>query len=158
MSDKKETPELKISEALQTLSKKIEKQLKIGEGGVAVLEKDFYESTLPEGLSMADVKRVQEHNKDVFEATAHALANLGLPYLKKHKDIEAVTTGYAIGKDAVDLRFLRSKTTPGFGGGEPKTTYGVLDGKISVNGSAPSKGFFKKLRTYHAELAAAQLA
>lgn len=157
MTDKT-TTEIKLPEAIVQLAKKIEKDLSVGEGGVIALEKDFFESTLPEDLTMALVKKVQDHSAEVYSAAALALGRKAAPYLKKNKGVQGVTLSYAEGRNTADLRYDGEKTFPAMGGGEPRVSYGVTSGKYTVNGAQTSRGSLKKVRAHLMQEAAADKA
>lgn len=157
MTDKT-TPEFKLPENIAALAKKIEKNLKIGEGNVITFEKDFFESHLPEDLKLSDVRKVDEYRDSLFSAVAYAVGNEANGYFKKNKNADAVTASYNAGRATYDLRFDREKTSPGFNGSEPKTNYNVMSAKVTSHGGVPSKGNLKKIRTEMMRLGAAGLA
>lgn len=151
-------PELKVSETVLELADKIGKQLKIDDQGTAVLDKEFIEGLYPEGLKDAE-KRVQDFRADIVSAAAKALGEAGNKYFKKHQDATDVRTGFALGKDSVELTYQRQKTYPSLKeGADPITKYGVISSKYTANGAVNSRGSFKKVAAYLQAVAADTLA
>lgn len=157
-NNKPDLDELKLAPEIIDLSKKIEKEISFNEAGVASLGKDFYESTLPEGLTTDMVSKIQKHHQNLASATGLALTNTAVPYMKKHKDINTVELVMPVLKDKLEGSFDRSKTYPARGeGAEPLTKYGVLNMNFTVNGAVNQRGTLKKIRGYANEFAASQL-
>lgn len=144
---------LAISEGVYALSRLIKDQMKIGEGGVVDVPKDIFETTLPDGLTMADVKRVQDHTSAVVSATGLALGELGQSHFKKNKTVDQLSVEFGIGKDKLGEAYQRERVVSDGKGGQ-QIKYGNLVAKYTVNG-AGNKGTFKKVRDFLSDQAAA---
>ncbi len=145
-----------VNENILALADTIKKDLKIGEGGVAELPKDIYERTLPENITMADVKRVADHNTAFVAGLGLALGEAGQAAFKKDKKLAQVTVDVTAGKDKVGATFQREKQVADGKGGQ-QVKHGVLSAKWSFSG-AGNRGAFKKVREHLSNAAAAAAA
>lgn len=145
------TNELKVNKEILELAKTIKPELKIGDAGVVTLDKKFYETNLPAGLTMEQVEQLQAYDSNLLSATALALGEVSLPHFKKHKNVERTSLEYSAGKNKVELRCLREKHVPaGPLGGEPTTKFGVLEASYRVH-AARNVGSFAKIRAHMSE-------
>lgn len=148
--------DLKVNDNVLKLADSLSTQLQIGEGGVVTVNKDFYENNLPDGLTMADVKRVQEHNGNVLAGAQLALGETGIEYFRKHKDVDQLTLEIKAGADKMGVGFQRTRTYPGMKGGPEKTTVGVSMARYTAQ-AAGNVGSMKKVRTHLSQQAASLL-
>lgn len=140
-----------LPENIVKLAAEIKKDLTVGDGGVVTVPKDFYAKHLPEGLSLEQVKQVQDHDSTIFAAAGLALSELGLKHLKTHKAVEALSLDYTAIKNKHGLVYRREKQVPdGLGKGGMRTKFGDLSGSIKVH-AAGNVGAFKKVREHAAE-------
>jgi NADPH-dependent glutamate synthase beta subunit-like oxidoreductase len=81
--------------------------------GVGVTSAALYEQLLPEGLTMDQVKALQDHNSTVFAAAALAVGESSIPLMKDNKDLEKVTAEILVGhKDKIKINFDRERSFP----------------------------------------------
>lgn len=154
MSNDTKNEGLKVNEKVKDLAESIKKDFKIGDGGVIALDKGFYANTLPEGLTIGQVEAVQKHNSNLLAATALALGDLGIPHLKKHKDLASVSVEFGIGKDKLAATLKREQQVPdGLGKGGMRTKYGVISANYKAH-AAGNVGDFKRVREHVANEAA----
>ena len=139
--------ELKVSAEILELAKSLKKEYKIGEGGIVEVGKDFYESHLPEGLTLKDVERVQKHNSNLVAASGLALGEVGIPHFKKDKKADQISIEFAAGKDKIGAVFQRQRTMTNPQGGEPITKYGVLTSTYKAR-AASNVGALKRVRQH----------
>jgi hypothetical protein len=143
-----QTNELKLNDSILKLAAEIKKDITIGDGGAIVLDKGFYEKHLPENLSMTQVKDVQTHNSNIIAAATLALGEVGLPHLKKHKDLDTISLAFGVGKDKVQAQLKREVQVPdGLGKGGMRTKHGVISANYKVHASG-NVGDFKKVREH----------
>lgn len=158
MTDNTKLAELKIPQDMLDLSKRLEKSFKIGEGGQINIDKTLFAETLPEGLTMDDVNRVQKHTENLVGATVLALGHTATPYLKKHKDAKNVELTFPMGKSSFSAVYDRMKEYPGRGEGAEKIIkYGTVTADFTTHGAVGNRGTLKKLRGYLNDFAAEQL-
>ncbi len=149
MSDKAALDELKLSPEVLDLAKRLEKNFKVGDGGIINVEKDVYATLLPEGLSIDEVHRVQKHHQNLVSAATLALGHVGAPYLKKNKDAAAVEVTMPFEKDKFSAKYERSREYPGRGEGAEKIVkYGVTTIDFITNGAVGNRGSLGKIRKY----------
>lgn len=143
---------LNIPESIVALAQLAKEKMKVGEGGVIEVPKDFYEELLPDDLTMAQVKKVQEHNSNLVSAVGLAVGELGNKEFGKHKKFDEVSVEFNANKDKIGLNYQRSKQVPDGSGGQ-QTKYGILSARYQVAG-ASNKGSFKKVRDWLSNTAA----
>lgn len=148
---------LNVSPAVLELANKIKDQLKLGAGGVAEdLGKDFYASTLPDGISMADVNKIQKHDSNLVAATALALGEESLDYFKKHKDVQSTSVELKAGANTIAIQADRYKSFPNRMGGAdaPNIEKHVTISARYTAQAAGNRGEFKKVREHIGNLGA----
>lgn len=142
------------------LAKTLKGAITIGENGVATIKEGTYVENLPEGLTEDHVKQLQGYHSALGAAGTLALGELGVPYLKKHKEVDRIElTVPAVGKDTLDFTFDRQKvvTVPKKDGpNEEKTVYGASTFRHSEYSTRP-RGELSKVKDHLYELAAKQL-
>lgn len=153
-TDIPETLKFKGAEAIIAMAEKIKKEFVIGEGGVVTVDKGFFETILPENMTLAEVKRVQDFQAEVVAATGLALGEVGNDHFRKHKTADALSIEFVAGRDKIGLTYQRSRPFPDGKGGQ-MTRNGVLSARHQVAGAA-NKGMFGKVRTHLAAIYDAQ--
>lgn len=139
--------ELKVSPEILKLAGELKKEFKIGDGGLIEVPKSFYEDHLPEGLTMAIVKKVQDHDSNMTSATVLGMGEVSIPAFKKDKKLESTSIEYSAGKNSIGAVMHRSKTMTNPQGGEPITKFGVVTAKYQARASA-NLGALKRIRTH----------
>lgn len=152
MSDKK-TTEIEISDAVKAIAEAAKKSMTIAEGGIVEVPKDFYESLLPEGVSLKDVQKVQQANSTIIAGVGLALGDVGLAAFKKDKKLEQLSVSVNAGKDKLEVGLSRSRTSRNPTDGSEIVKHGVLSANWRV-AAAGNRGDFKKVRDNVAERAA----
>lgn len=148
--------EIVLKESTTTLAKAIKKDLTLSKDGIIEVTPDIYEKHLEAtGLTMADVKRLQQHNSDFVASLGLAVGEIGLDAMKRKKDLDMVYAEVKIGRDTLVSQFDRSKQVPD-GSGGVATQFGKLTSKYTVAG-ASNKGELKKVRQHLMHLAEATL-
>ena len=149
---KQDKPVIDINPTIIALAEQVKKEFKLGEGGIITVEKDFFEKTLPENISMADVKRLQDHETNVFAAVGLATGEVGLAQFKKDKKLAQVSIDFNVGKNKAGFVFQRDReVSDGKGGKQVK--HGILNAKVTHNG-AGNRGAYKKVRDHLSALGA----
>ena len=75
--------------------------------GVISFEEDYFESTLPEGMTMAMVKGVQKHSAALMAATTVAVGTQAAEAFEGDPDLSEVTASYKVGGDRVQVVMTR---------------------------------------------------
>jgi hypothetical protein len=149
---KTETPaadDLNLPKHAAEIAKKLKGKLTIGEDGYIETDKDLIKDLLPEGLTMDDIKKVQQFNSDVVAGAAHAVGEIGTPFLKKHVKVDNVhLKGLQIGRDKVRVNLARERTINALG--KSHTHHGYLEAKFTSGSAGTSGAAFKRIRDHHA--------
>lgn len=140
-----------VKEEVRGIADFIKKQLKHKSGGEMEVPEDVYEKTLPEGLDLKTVKKVQKHNSNFVAAAELANGEKGLDLMKKEKDIDRVHSRFKVGADRVDTLIDRSREKPDGDGGKTEQ-FGVSDTSFTV-AAAGNKAALKQVRSSLAEQA-----
>ena len=108
----KTTGEGGIKNSILGISEVIRKSMVIDTAtGHAVVDKDVFERTLPEGLTMDNVTQTFDHFRDVAIAGAHAAGKTSLDILKENKDLPHITvTMPVVGKTKLDYTVNKQGT------------------------------------------------
>lgn len=148
-----------IKPHITALAKDLKAGMKLGDGGVISADKDLYENTLPEDLTMDTVKKVYGHTEDVVAAMTLATGELGEAAMKKNKKLDSVSSELKIGKHAeINVGYLRSQEQTIRNMQNPKeppkkvTKHGVTTARVKTFGQK-NRGELKKVRAHLAERA-----
>lgn len=155
-----------VKQAILDLAATIKPMFTLAENGVVVASDDLYEKTLPEGVTVDQIKAIQQHNTALVAATAMAVGELSVDAFKADKDLQRVSAEFSAVGDKISATVTRSREYPA--GGIPKegevrdpnakiTKYGVIDAGYEVVSNG-NKGELKKVRAHIAALAASVLA
>lgn len=152
MSDSNQK-EIKLKAEVSAMSAIIAKGLTISKDGIASLAEDTVEQCLPEGMTLKDVKKVNDFRDTLVAASAHALAEPAVKAMAKDKKLESVSMVFKVASDSIGHTIERVRLT-GAPGGEktPKAGYTVT--KYEVNGAGKNRGELKKVHTIISNLAA----
>lgn len=146
MSDAKKN-EVEISEAVKAIAEAAKKHMTIGEGGVVEVPKDFYETILPEGVTIADVKKVQQANSQIIAGVGLALGEVGLTAFKKDKKLESVSISVPAAKDKLELAVQRTRVSRNPADGSEIVKHGVLSANWRVM-AAGNRGEFGRVKQF----------
>ncbi len=149
--------DLNVNDSIKALADAIKREGVVDESGVITVTKDFYEKTLPEGVDMTAVRKLQAHNSELVSAGVIALGELGVPHLKKHKDLNEVTIQIDAGRDKLTAGLVRLKSQRNPSNGEVTDVLGSTQAKWTTTGTAGSRGSLKTSRDYVLGLAAREL-
>lgn len=112
------------------------------EGGIEDLPKDFYESTLPEGLDLATRKKFQDHDSFFLAGVAQGGGARALDRFKADPNLQNVSMDVKIGHDRLDLNFGRD---------------GTVEGRWQVKGTGSAGSQYGKVRSHIGSLIKEQL-
>jgi hypothetical protein len=149
--------DLKVNDSILALADAIKQNAVVDATGVISVPKDFYEKNLPEGISIADVRKLQAHNSELVSAGVIALGELGVPHLKKHKDLTEATIVIDAARDQFSAGLVRLKSQRNPATGETTDVYGSTSARWRTTGTAGSRGSLKASRDYVLGLAAKEL-
>lgn len=96
-----------IKPATRTLADSMKAAMTMGENGIAVTAPDWYETNLPEGLTIDLRKQFQNHDSAVMAAQAVALGEIGLPVMKENSTLTQISTSLAVGGDTIATDIVR---------------------------------------------------
>ncbi len=150
--------DLKVNASVLALADAIKTHATIDDSGVITVAKDFYEKHLPEGITIAEVKKLQGHHSELASAGVIALGELAMPHLKKNKDLAEATLVIDAGRDQYSAGLTRLKTQRNPSTGETTDVLGSTSVKWRTSGTAGSRGSLKTSRDYVLGLAAKELA
>jgi hypothetical protein len=92
---------------------------------------DIYESTLPEGISLDVVNKIEKHNGNFIAASTYALGRVGTKALAENKKLDTVETVIKMGgRNVLGLTMERQRTYPN---PQDKENPIVKHGVIAVN-------------------------
>jgi hypothetical protein len=109
------------------------------DAGVAIIAKDLFEKTLPEGLTMESVKAVQDHILNFSDGGTLALGEAGIEHLKAHPDLAFVTMKVKLGRDQLSGSFTRTANYRNVSTGAPIVKFGVSDTKLVIGKNSKRK-------------------
>jgi len=96
-----------IKASTRALADSMKAAMTMGENGVAVTAPDWYEKSLPEGLTMDQRKQFQNHDSAVMAAQAVALAEVGMPVMKENNSLSQISASMAVGGDTISTDIVR---------------------------------------------------
>jgi hypothetical protein len=76
--------------------------------GTIDVSDDYYEATLPEGLTLEQVKKLQKHNQEVLSGTVLAAGELARDHFRENGESKELSLSYKVGYMEQDLFFNRS--------------------------------------------------
>lgn len=148
-----------IPAAVEALSEKIAAGVSFVDGKI-VIDPNTYVQTLPESITVEQVKALHDHNANFFPAAVHALKAPVLKAMKKDKDIEKLQGSFPlIGKDTFDVTIERKRDFPVIGSeGKTTTVYGNIKASLTTQAARANIGAFSAVKEslnneFHAALA-----
>ena len=159
--DTAKTASPQLKEHVLAMAEKIEKGLVIDKKtGVGTESTNLYETCLPEGLDMDQVKRVSEYNTDFVAAGTYAFGKIAVAAMKSSKGLDKATAEIPMGvKDTLSISVERTKEYTAQLGekkGETIIKHGVTTTAYDVR-AGKNGGQLKIARQMISELAMAQL-
>jgi hypothetical protein len=121
---------------------------KDGTAAVTVAE-NLYASSLPEGIDLPTVEKLNKHNNNLYLAFATVVGEKGLDAMKKNTNCASIeATLPLVGKDTFVVSIDRQKEypKPGSKDGEKITQFGVMNAQLNTVGASDKRGGMKKLR------------
>ena len=135
-----------ITPEIKELSEKIAKGVSVKDGKIEI-DANTYVQTLPENLSVEQVKAVADHNSNFFPAATLAVGHAAIEAMKKDKKLDSLSAEVPlIGKDHFDLTIERSRTFPNPQGGEASTTWGNVKASLVTQSARASRGVMNNVR------------
>jgi hypothetical protein len=131
----------KVSDEVKALAAKLEAAFVVDGDGVSTLPKDVFETNLPEGLTIKEVKNVQHTLLNFVDATTLALGNKGITHLAANKEMPSLTTKFRAGNDSISASFTRAVNMRNPGTGEGFVRNGVSNTKLLAGANAKRAGY-----------------
>ena len=141
-----------IKPELLDLADGIKKAASIDDNGKITVDKGFYESRLPEGITLAQVKKLEEYDSQLISAATVATAELSAPFFKRHKDVDTVQMKLQAGRSQIGTVIKRESQIRNVQTGEVSNVPGVATAKYRAFGSSGSSGSLKVCREYSVAL------
>lgn len=136
----------KISDNVKALADKVATEITF-DGNVASVPKDLYKKTLPEGMDIETVKKVQEHNMDFSDAVTLAFGRRATEHLRDNKDIDSASLSVNVAHDRVSSEFRRHKTYRNPSDNSTFDRHGVTETKF-VSGINAKRNGYKEIQAY----------
>lgn len=137
------------------LAAKLKAGISIAKDGNATVTEGLYEQTLPEGITIEQLKDIQKHNNVFIAAAGYAFGESAIDTMKKNAEVSAVSVSIpTVGKDTLDLTFQRERQIPNAGGEGTSVKFGSLQAKYNMYG-AGSRGQLLKVKQELSEKASA---
>lgn len=80
--------------------------------GVISASEDYYEASLPEGVSIDLVKKLQKHNSELLAATTLVGGEMAAKAFAGNEDLTEVSFKYSAGHDHYNGFYTRGDTNP----------------------------------------------
>lgn len=150
MSDNQPSDKVRsIAEIIKSNSEVDEEQ------GLINVANGAYEETLPEDLTMDQVKKVYRHTEDVVAGLALANGELGENIVQNNTNVNTVSAEMKIPRH-VEMHAQYNKKTTGPKSVQDRTPvdrYGTTQVRVKTLGQQPNRGEFKKVRSHLQERA-----
>jgi len=128
-----------LNKHTRALADSLKAAMTIGDNGATTTAEGWYATSLPETVTIDQVKTIQEHNSAVTAALPIALAELGMPVLKANPALAQLTASVAAGHDTISADIVRE----------------YQHGKSTINGHVISAHTVNAAGPYRGELALA---
>lgn len=131
----------KITPEVRAFADEIKKHIKI-EDGKPVVSADAYAQTLPEGMSLEQIKLVNEHNAKFYPAATLASGEVAHGHMVKHKDVERLDFEFPmVDRDNWSVSHMRTRESVNPRQPDEKiTTYGAYSAKLNTYATKASRG------------------
>ena len=109
-----------------------------GAGNIAA---DAYVKTLPEGITIETVQKLQDHNAVFFPAVTKALGEESIEAMKKDSTIESVSLSVPmVGEDKFDVSFQKRYQYMDTKTKEMKDAFGGVSASLTVQAARHNRG------------------
>lgn len=140
---------------IDTLSADLKGQIEVKEGA-ATIAADAYVKSLPDGITLDTVKKLQEHNAVFYPAVTKAFGDCAIEAMKADKKLESLDLSVPmVGDDKFDINFKRSYEHMDMATKEMKTSYGGLSASLTIQAARHNRGAMSAVKN---DLKAAALA
>lgn len=148
-----------ISEEAKQLAAEVGKAITVGKDGVVAVEENLYKRMLPDSLSMDQAKAFQKHNANFYAATALAVGEAAIPFMKKNAKVELVKADFpTVGRSHWEVSVARDGEVRNVSTGEVSKVFAPLSAKLTTAGSKHNQGDLQHIRKMLSERAKAELA
>ena len=151
---------VEIKDSVKELAKKIKSEIKLDPktGIIEPVSKELYAKTLPEGVDIELIKKVQDHDTQFIAAAALAHGELANAAAKKHKDWADSTLKIpTAGRSSIETHWKRQTQNNNPATKEQITKHGVVTAKLDFYGTR-NAGQYGAVKAYVSEEAAKLLA
>lgn len=140
---------------IDALATELASQIEINDGAAAIAA-DAYVKSLPVGLDLETIKKLQDHNANFFPAVTKAFSEKAIETMKADKKIEQLDLSVPmVGEDKFDVTFKRSYEHMDMATKEMKTSYGGISASLTVQAARHNRGAMSAIKN---EMKAAALA
>ncbi len=144
--------ELKIKDSTKQMAESAKAAMSVDPAtGRILMGEDWFASTLPEGLDIKTVKKVQTHNTQAFNALGLALGTFANESVfQDNPQLQSVRLDTTFGTDRVGMTYERSVEL------DTGTQHGVFNGSYTT-AAARTNAEFKEIRQYLSDQAASAI-
>lgn len=79
----------------------------MGDNGISVTPPEWYGETLPEGVTLDLIKKIQEHDSAVAAAQPVALAEVGFPIMQQNPALTQISASLSVGGNTIATDIVR---------------------------------------------------
>ena len=122
------------------------------EGSKLVIPEGAFESTLEEGRTVADVKKVQSEIALFARSMDVAGGELIIEHMATNPDVATIFGSTKVGKDTYNMSVDRTRNLPAGIGAGRKEVYGHVSSGINAHGGATKKVVVSMMQQYGASM------
>lgn len=142
----------RIIDGVRLMANNLKDGMSLGENGSVIVTTESIDKAIADdGLTMDEIKKVNEHRDVMLAGIALALGEYGIDNFKTDKKLEQVSTSFRVVKDDFGATFHRKRTVPDGKGGTSEKA-GVVQLSYSANGQK-TKAQVSKVKKYLSDLA-----
>lgn len=151
---------IEIKTEVKELAEKIKSAIKIDPktGAMEAVSKEFYASTLPDGITVDTIKQIHDHDTKFVAAQTLAHGEIANAAAKKNKSLEESKLKVpTVGRSNISTIWKRETQNNNPATGEKIVKYGVVTAKLDFHGTH-NAGQYGAVKAFVSEDAAKKLA
>lgn len=125
---------------INTMAATLAEQIEVN-ATASTIAADAYIKTLPEGITLETVQKIQDHNAVFFPAVTKAFGEKAIDAMKKDKAIDTVSLSVPmVGEDKFDISFQKQYQYMDTKTKEMKDAYGGVSASLTVQAARHNRG------------------
>ena len=125
---------------INTMAATLAEQIEVN-ATASTIAADAYVKTLPEGITLETVQKLQDHNAIFFPAVTKALGEESIEAMKKDSSIESVSLSVPmVGEDRFDISFQKKYQYMDTKTKEMKDAFGGVSASLTVQAARHNRG------------------